>query len=138
MVAVVKQFKKILTRNNLLLLLLIILIVVVVVVYKLKLEKFDNGSSSGRAVIVSYYYMPGCGWCKKFNPEWDKFQAAADPSVIQPQKIDATTPDGQKAASDAGVSGYPTVIIQASGKNPVTYSGERTSAALNDYVANLM
>ena len=127
--------KNLFTKNNLYLALLVGLIIAVVVIYKFKVEKFVN--ATGGAVVVTYYFMPSCGWCKKFNPEWGTFQATSDPTQIKAEKVDATTPDGQKAASAAGVTGYPTVIIQVPGNDPITYSGERTAAALNDYIANV-
>jgi len=129
-----KLLKNLFTRNNLSAIFIILLIIAVVVLYKLKVEKFTN---TGGVVVVTYYHMPGCGWCKKFNPEWGTFQATADVTQIKAQKIDATTPDGQKAASAAGITGYPTIIIEVPGNDPVKYSGERTSGALNDYIANI-
>jgi hypothetical protein len=128
-----ESFKKLVTRNNLALFAVIALIVVIVVIYKMKIERFDDGDTT---VLEKYYYLPKCPYCVAFSNEWSKFQAAADPSLITATPVDASTANGSKESSDAGVSGYPTIKITKNG-NTVDYTGERTAEAINDYIANL-
>jgi len=91
--------------------------------YRMVSESFTSNT------VVTYYFLPGCPHCDDFKPEWDKFVAAVK---TQKLPIDTTSVDGSKG-NDAGIKGFPTVLITKDG-NTTTYSGDRTSDALIKYV----
>jgi hypothetical protein len=130
--------KKFASYNKMYFLLAVIFIIVLfAVVFRRRLERFVGYDSdeSGGNVIVKYFYMDGCGHCKRFKPEWDIFesQALSDPSQsISPMKYEARK---DKDSIDSDVNGFPTVKVIKNGVTCV-YTGERTAAALNDYINN--
>jgi thioredoxin-like negative regulator of GroEL len=78
-------------------------------------------------VVVEFYYMNGCGWCEKFMPEWEKYQAQATAAGIQCKKIEAQ--DAGDNLTKYNIHGFPTVIIIRDGQ-ATEYDGERTADAL--------
>ena len=124
------------SRNNKILIAVLVIVIVIVlgILLKRKLEKFDGDGQN--TVTVKYYFSPTCGWCNKFKPEWEIFQATADPSLITCNPIDATDPNNKSAATADNVTGYPTIIIVKNG-NQVQYTGDRTAAAINDFIAKM-
>jgi len=73
-----------------------------------------------------------CGHCKKLVPEYEKLgEVFKDNSNVVIAKVDATAND-----SPAEVRGFPTIIFYPAGdkSNPVTFSGERNSEKLEEFV----
>ena len=90
-------------------------------------EGFDNGKN------LVLYYAPWCGHCKKFLPEWKRLEAKGIPGVT----LTAVNAVEEKAkAQEAGVKGYPTIILYKNGKKNV-YSGNRTVEAIESWVKGL-
>lgn len=102
------------------LLLLIGLLLAYVFLYKV--EGFQGSQTN---VIVRYYHLPGCTYCKQFNPEWDKFVSMSN-GLATVEKIDGTT-----QTVPTYVKGFPHVEFVVSGKEN-EYTGERTANALMD------
>jgi glutaredoxin len=100
----------------------IVALVIAAVYFGKRFEMFSDGT------VVSLYSMQGCPHCVAFKPEWDKFTANL-PNGVSAQQIDANDPKTQ----EAGVTGFPTIIITKNGKN-TTYNGERTAVALTKAV----
>lgn len=112
------------SKQMLLTVLAIALIAALVFVYfrTSRKEGFEGGAT------VTYFYLPQCPWCQKFEPEWNRFEEDARKEVgIQTAKVNGE--EDHAAASAKGVKGYPTVIITKNGKD-TEYKGERTAAAL--------
>lgn len=87
-----------------------------------KVEGFQSEKSN---IVVKYYHLPGCTYCKQFNPEWDKFVGMVD-GLANVEKIDGST---QTVPSH--VKGFPHIDFVVGGKDD-EYSGERTANALLD------
>lgn len=87
-------------------------------------EAFENAS-----VKVTYYFLTGCPWCKKFAPEWAAFKDAAtkEKLMVVTEDVDAEK-DGDKVPKD--IKGFPTIRITDAKGETTTYEGDRTSAAL--------
>lgn len=82
-------------------------------------------------VIVRYYFLPGCGWCERFNPEWEAFVAQlAEDQKIKPALKNIKTEKINGKEQEVPVQGFPTVhIVDASGKVE-EYKGNRTATDL--------
>ena len=51
----------------------------------------SEGFVSDDRPIIVLYHLPGCGWCKKMMPEWNKFQKAhKGDSDVSVKKIDCS------------------------------------------------
>jgi thiol-disulfide isomerase/thioredoxin len=128
--------KKPSVRNGMSLLIILAIIGTVVYLYKTRIELFT--SPSGKKVpLVTYYYLPKCPYCVKFNDEWSKFEATADAALMQFEKIDGSDPDKKDKISAENISGYPTIRIKLPDNSKIDYKGERTADALIDYVSKL-
>jgi thioredoxin-like negative regulator of GroEL len=81
--------------------------------------------------VLSYYYLPTCGWCTKFNPEWEKFVKIA-PATISTQKVDGTSsPDIEKYK----IKSFPHIQLVKGDKVKI-FEGERTSDNLMKFVTD--
>jgi thiol-disulfide isomerase/thioredoxin len=83
--------------------------------------------------VLSYYFLPTCGWCQKFNPTWEKMQIEAKNQgmSIQFKKI-----NGEEAAAEVeakGIQGFPTLRLEIHGKD-LEYDGERSVEAILAFV----
>ncbi len=80
---------------------------------------------------LSYYFLPTCGWCTKFNPEWEKFVKIA-PDTIATQKVDGTTsPDIEKYK----IKSFPHIQF-VKGDKVIIFEGERTSDKLMKFITD--
>lgn len=105
-----------------LLLVLIGLFLVYMFLYPMKVEMFQS-----KKIEVKYYHLPGCKFCKDFNPEWDKFVSMSK-GLVDVQKV-----DGSVDSVPSHVRGFPHIdIIVDDQREP--YDGERTANALMDKV----
>lgn len=88
-------------------------------------------------VVVTYYFLPQCPWCKKFAPEWAIFKelVAEGKKPVKTAEVDAEK-EGDKVPKD--IRGFPTVKITKPDGSEITYDGERTAKALMAAVEKLL
>ena len=108
--------------------------------FKSRKERFDvpsgskakeSAKSSGSLVFL---YMNGCGWCDKFKPEWDRFEATYG-SALAAQGVSIVSyerDDPKSKQYNDHVQGYPTVLLVTS--NVTVFQGERTSEGLAEFM----
>jgi thiol-disulfide isomerase/thioredoxin len=110
-------------------------------------EKYDDfvegyleHGTNDRDVVVVYYKMKTCPHCIAFNPQWEVFEKSAKAKGIKATSVEVNeglSPEqkknGIKTPAEAGVKGYPTVMVFVDGK-AIDYPGERTSAAIMEFV----
>lgn len=78
---------------------------------------------------LTYYFLPSCGWCTKFNPEWENFVKMA-PDTIVTNKVDGTTsPEIEKYK----IKSFPHVQLVKDDKVTV-FEGERTAENLMKFI----
>ena len=93
-----------------------------------------EGFGSNPTQIV-LYHMNGCGHCKNFMPEWDKFSQSNNTSITVRKVESSNDPDGEIQKNN--ISGFPTVLLLDAEKLKLAeFKGERTAAALKDFVNN--
>lgn len=78
---------------------------------------------ASKSMTIIWFYRPGCGWCDKMNPEWERFEKMA-PSNLTLKKIN--TAEEQEMAEDFGVQGVPFIVKVVDGKRKV-FQGERSA-----------
>ena len=128
--------------NNIFYILLIIFLVFAIgfIVNYLMGNKLTNSYEGleNKKSIVAYYWMDGCQHCKNFNAEWDKFASYHNKNpeltVYKVQNTDKNIPSEHEKV----IEGYPTVLLEKTNGEIVVYSGDRTEAALNDWLKSFM
>jgi thiol-disulfide isomerase/thioredoxin len=112
-------------------LLVVLAILLIVSFAKARTEKFEGGSAT-----ILYFFMPECGHCKKFNPEWEKLQPMIDSKrlPLRLNKIDGTQESNKDLVNQYGVQGFPTIILEI-GNSSKKYDGERTAEAVLDWAS---
>jgi thiol-disulfide isomerase/thioredoxin len=88
------------------------------------LENFGNPSS------MVYFHMDGCGYCKKFNPIWDKFVSSYG-GELKVKKVE------RKEAGDMlekyNIQGFPTILLLDDKGGKKEFSGDRTVVGLESF-----
>ncbi len=88
-------------------------------------EHFDDGSNTLMAFTVAW-----CSFCKKSQSEFDQLATLYSSGPIKFRQVDAE--QEPELAKSAGVSGYPTVVLNKGGQW-IKYTGERTAAAIKSW-----
>lgn len=116
-------YKKSVAVGATLLAILLLLVGLYVLVSKGRREFF------GTPTKVTFYFMPGCPWCEKFEPEWEKFVGDAKKAGLETAKVDGSDPKNRAEVEKKGIKGFPTIIVTKDGKD-AEYDGERTAKNL--------
>lgn len=98
--------------------------VIITVMFFRKTEKFESKPT------LTYYYLPGCGWCKKFTPVWDEYVSSA-PSDIVLRKINAE--EASEEVDKYAIKGFPHIQL-VKGDKVTAFDSERTKEALAKFV----
>lgn len=112
------------------------LIIVVGVRYLIQLLQYQYYSSSlenfSNPKKLVYFHMDGCGHCKKFTPEWDKFASSYD-GPLEIKKVE------RKEAGDDlekyKIQGFPSILLIDGQDNTKEFDGDRTSSGLEKFVS---
>ena len=115
-------------------LLIILVVVFLVAFFRAKREGFENGAGK-----VLYFYMPECGHCQKFNPEWEKLQKMVNEkrAPLTLNKVDGTDDANKDLVNQYNVKGFPTIILEFGNKSSV-YDGERTASAVYEWATKIV
>jgi protein disulfide isomerase len=95
---------------------------------------FDSVMDAEKDVLMEFY-APWCGHCKSLAPKYEALaQQLAGVSTLTIAKLDATANDWSDKEVYA-VKGFPTIYFKPAGKPPVTYDGERETAAMAKWLS---
>ncbi len=91
-------------------------------------------------VKIIYFFMEGCGWCKKFLPEWELIKQKIDSNELKGFKHYEFERNELKVNKRAikiqrhvEVEGFPTIVIKI-GDTYYKYEGERTIYNIIDFI----
>jgi len=104
------------------------------------IKDMKSGASSdlelfSEPVVVTYFYMESCPYCKQMREEWNKFKGLAKTNNISTKEASPDT-DG-KLVKEKNVTGFPTVLVSVGSKDTVYPSDAdhpRTAEALLAFV----
>lgn len=100
------------------------------VVITMFLKKKENfGDVNGKTKVYNFN-TSWCGWSKKFQPEWNKFQdmVKSNPNV-EAHDIKCDDESNESMCKEYNVPGYPYVVIEHNGERD-SYNGPRTALDL--------
>lgn len=107
-------------------LLLVLAVLFLVAFFRARKEGFEGSTGT-----LLYFYMPECGHCKKFTPEWEKIQPLVDKerASLRLNKVDGTDDANKDLVRQHNVTGFPTIILEV-GSDSFEYKGDRTADAV--------
>ncbi|CAK9304476.1 unnamed protein product [Gordionus sp. m RMFG-2023] len=101
-------------------------------VIELNNGNFNNKIIGCDGVCFVEFYAPWCGHCQSLAPDYKKF-ASAFKGIIQVGALDSDVENNKDLASQYNIRGFPTIkIFRSDIKEPIDYSGPRTSQGLID------
>lgn len=100
---------------------------------------------NGKSVIIKYFWVEWCPYCKKSQTDWENFSANYNGRVmneytIECQAMDCTESDNADVKSNIDkydIKGYPTIKMEKDGK-VIDFDAKVTSANLTNFVDNLI
>jgi len=110
-----------------------VIAVLLIVIYMLFFKKYSL-ENFGNPTSCTYYYMENCGHCKRFSPEWDKFESSYEgPVQLRKLEMNEAGDDLQKYK----IKGFPTVLFLDENGQSKEYDGPRTSDGLMQFLSNM-
>ena len=102
---------------------------------------YEGGSS----VIIYFFTVDWCPYCKKASPEWDNFSKNYEGKQVKGYTIhcklvdctDSKKPDVIKSIKKYDIEGYPTVKMEKDGK-VIDFDAKVTSSALTQFVNDMV
>lgn len=92
-----------------------------------------NLEGFGQSKELVYFYMNGCGHCKKFSPVWDEFSGMYNGN-LKVRKVERA--DAGDELEKYQIKGFPTVLLLDGNGGKKEFDGERTIQGLESFVKN--
>ena len=111
-------------------------LLIITIRYLLHLIIYSNYLSSylenfGNPKELVYFHMNGCGHCKNFTPEWEKFASGYNGN-IKLKKLERA--EAGDLLTKYEVQGFPTVLLLDEQGNKKTFEGERSVQGLESFI----
>ena len=90
-----------------------------------------NLEGFGQPKELVYFYMNGCGHCKKFSPTWDQF-ASRYSGNLKVRKVERS--DAGSELDTYQVKGFPTVLLLDGNGGKKEFQGDRTIQGLESFI----
>ena len=90
-----------------------------------------NLEGFGQPKELVYFYMNGCGHCKKFTPTWDQFASGYSGS-LKIRKVERA--DAEDELNKYDIKGFPTVLLLDGNGGKKEFDGDRTIPGLTSFV----
>jgi len=100
----------------------------IVYVFMKRTEKFETQA------VISYFHLPGCGWCKKFNPEWDRFVAMLEKEKIGVTARKVNAEEAKEEVMKEKIEGFPHIHMTGKDGKRVDFEVNRTAEELMKFV----
>ncbi len=87
---------------------------------------------------VIWFYRPDCGYCKRMEQEWARFESMCTTSLFPPivvKKININDPLYKDLAENFDVMGVPHIVKIGDNYRRKVYTGDRTAGDLYSWAA---
>jgi len=95
-------------------------------------------SLSPKTNTFTLYYMNGCPHCETILPEYKRFAASgqltSNGSATEIRMLEQSNPAAAAELEANNVKGFPTFIMTTSSGKTLEYSGDRTVAAMKEFI----
>jgi len=119
---------------------LILAVFIGLVFYNSKREMFVSNCGT-----LTYYYSPGCGYCKEFSPIWTgkssesnslqyAINNASPPVNIKLAIVDISDPANSSIMNAKKISGVPTIIFTPNNGSDIIFNDERTPEKIVTFI----
>lgn len=115
-------------QKGLVVFLLLVVFALIVYTFMKRYEGFES------KVTLSYFYLPGCGWCQKFNPEWDRFVEMVKTEKLDVQLRKVNAEEARDEVEKEKIQGFPHIHLKKASGERVDYEGQRTAEELAKFV----
>lgn len=115
-------------QKGIIVFLLLIVFTYIVYTFMKRYEGFES------KVVVSYFYLPGCGWCKKFDPEWERFVEMVKTEKIDVEVRKINAEEARDEVKKENIQGFPHIHLKTKAGKRMDYEGERKAEALIEFV----
>lgn len=115
-------------QKGLVVFLLLVVFALIVYTFMKRYEGFESKAT------LSYFYLPGCGWCQKFNPEWDRFVELIKEEDVDVMVRKVNAEEARDEVEKEKIQGFPHIHLKKASGERVDYEGERTAEALIEFV----
>lgn len=120
------------------------LIIVVIVIFILVCKTCENFTSVGNSGITAYNFNANwCGWSRKLEPEWQKFESLVKNSelshvnVVNFKMDDDSDPKVREMSAKYKIQGFPTIIFEKDGV-PIMYRGKREATDIFNFLNRIL
>jgi|SRR6476646_1302518 len=116
-----------------------LIIVVIGYVYYTYFSKPSDLSIVGDDKTMILFYRPGCPYCEKIQPEWEKFMIMASKKYTNNNNgnslkiVSVNTQEKSPLSEKYNVSGVPYIIKEHNGIS-TAYSGDRTAQSIFNFM----
>ena len=90
-----------------------------------------NLEGFGQPKELVYFYMDGCGHCKKFSPVWDQFASSYNGN-LNIRKVERNNAGDE--LNQYQIQGFPTVLLLDGNGGKKEFQGERTIQGLEAFI----
>ena len=90
-----------------------------------------NLEGFGQPKELVYFYMDGCGHCKKFSPVWDQFSSSYSGN-LKLRKVERA--DAVSELEKYQVKGFPTILLLDGNGGKKEFQGDRTIQGLESFI----
>lgn len=97
------------------------------------LNKNNDSEGFGVPAKCTYYYMNGCTYCKKLDPTWNKVKQQYKGRVTL---VKVNRENAEKDLDKYSIRGFPAIILTDSDGNHKTYSGDRSTSDILNFINN--
>ena len=84
-------------------------------------------------IKITLYYLKLCGFCKKFEKEWDRIKNLKSNDIIL-KKIENSSGKRYYANKEL-IIGYPTLVIRINNRN-IVYKGDMLAESILNFISN--
>lgn len=103
----------------------LIILVIIYITFSCACSHYNSYLTNKSNVKIMLFHRPDCGFCKRLEPEWNKFEGMASDIIIEKINI-YENPD---MTNKFNINGVPTIIAMKNDQR-YDYDGDRSAESI--------